>query len=411
MSLANAAAGFCVLATSLQVVGCAIAAMRCRARTRPLPPPHDAPSVTIVRPVCGVDNFARETLGSTFGLDYPNYAVIFCAAREDDPVVALVRELIAAHPQAPARLLIGDDRVGPNPKLNNVVKGFDAARGEWQIMADSNVLMPRDYIQRLLARWRPDSGCVVSVPIASRPANFWAELECAFLNTFQARWEYVSDTLGFGFAQGKNMLFRRDLLAAIGGVRALGAAVAEDAATTKAMRGIGKRVHLMDGPFEQPLARRGAGEVWARQLRWARLRRITFPLLYAPEILTGCAFPLLAGIYGAAANAMSVTLVAALILAIWVAAEAALARCAGWHLSWRLPLAMLIRDVMLPPLFVAAWLGDEVHWRGSTVKTADERSVIRRWVSTASPACGAAVIRYAFARRLTSRRRLRSPGR
>ena len=57
--------------------------------------------------------------------------------------------------------------------------------------------------------------------IASRPANFWAELECAFLNTFEARWEYVSDTFGFGFARDKNMLFRRDLLAAIGGVRAL----------------------------------------------------------------------------------------------------------------------------------------------------------------------------------------------
>ncbi|HVH80201.1 MAG TPA: glycosyltransferase, partial [Stellaceae bacterium] len=202
MTLANWAAGFCILATSLQVIGNAIAAVRCRARTKLMPPPRDAALVTIVRPVCGVDNFARETLGSTFGLDYPNYEIIFCVAREDDPVVGLVRELIAAHPEQRARLLIGDDRVGPNPKLNNVVKGFDAARGQWQIMADSNVLMPRDYIQRLLARWRPASGCVVSVPIASRPANFWAELECAFLNTFQARWEYVSDTLGLGFAQG-----------------------------------------------------------------------------------------------------------------------------------------------------------------------------------------------------------------
>jgi ceramide glucosyltransferase len=47
-----------------------------------------------------------------------------------------------------------------------------------------------------MARWRRDTGVVCSVPIASRPANFWAELECAFLNTFQARWEYAADTLG-----------------------------------------------------------------------------------------------------------------------------------------------------------------------------------------------------------------------
>jgi ceramide glucosyltransferase len=391
------AAGFCILATTLQVLGNAIAAIRCRARTRLLPPSKDAPLVTIVRPVCGIDNFARETLGSTFGLDYPNYEILFCVARDDDPVVGLVRELIAVHPEARARLLVGDDRVGPNPKLNNVVKGFEAARGSWQIMADSNVLMPRDYIQRLLQRWRANSGCVVSVPIASRPANFWAELECAFLNTLQARWEYVADTFSFGFAQGKNMLFRRDLLDEIGGIRALGEELAEDAATTKLMREIGKAIHVMSSPFEQPLAERSARTVWDRQLRWARLRRITFPLLYSPEILTGCFFPLLAGAYAAWALDENVALVCALLLAIWFGAEAALARCAGWHLSWRMPAAMLIRDLMLPPLFVAAWIGDEVKWRGSTVSEAKLRGFRMRELAEL-PA-------YAYARKLTDRYR------
>src|ERR1700685_1041565 len=112
MVLPNAAAGFCIFATGLQVLSTAIAAVRCRARSRPLPPPENAAPVTIVRPVCGVDNYARETLGSTFGLDYPDYEIIFCVARDDDPVVALVRALIAAHPEQRARLLVGDDRVG-----------------------------------------------------------------------------------------------------------------------------------------------------------------------------------------------------------------------------------------------------------------------------------------------------------
>src|SRR5580704_14491256 len=189
MAPADWAAGFCVFATGFQLLSTAIAAVRCRARSGHLPPQTDAPPVTIVRPVCGVDNFERETLGSSFGLDYPDYRVIYCAARADDPATALVRELIAAHPEQAAELLIGDDRFGPNPKLNNTVKGFDAARTDWIIMADSNVLMPRDYIQRLFERWQSNSGAVVSVPIAARPENFWAELECAFLSTLQARWE------------------------------------------------------------------------------------------------------------------------------------------------------------------------------------------------------------------------------
>lgn len=195
------------------------------------------------------------------------------------------------------------------------------------------------------------------------------------------------------------MLFRRDILDAIGGVRALGADVAEDAATTKLVRGLGRAIDVMGSPFEQPLARRGGREVWARQLRWARLRRITFPLLYLPELLTGCFFPLVAGAYAAAVLGENVGLVCLLLLAIWFGAEAALARCAAWHLSWRMPPAMLIRDLMLPPLWVAAWLSDEVKWRGSTVSEAKLRGFRMRELS-ALPA-------YAYARRLTDRYRLR----
>jgi ceramide glucosyltransferase len=397
MTMANWAAGFCILATSIQVVSTAIAAWRCRACTSHLSPPDSAPAVTIVRPVCGIDNFERETLASSFGLDYPDYRVIFCAARADDAAVALVRELIAAHPGDPATLLIGDDRAGPNPKLNNTIKGFDAARTDWIIMADSNVMMPRDYIQRLLARWRPNSGVVVSVPIGARPGNFWAELECAFLSTFQARWEYVADTFGIGFAQGKNMLFRRDILEAGGGIRALGAEVAEDAATTKMMRAQNRKAHVMDSPFEQPLGRRSASQVWGRQVRWARLRRITFPVMFAPEILTGSALPLLAGLYFAASQGLNLALVAGLLLAIWCGAEAMMARCAGWHFSWRMPLAILIRDLLLPVIWVDAWINNEVVWRGSTVSEAKVRGFRMREL-TELPA-------YAYARKLTDRYR------
>ena len=163
-----------------------------------------------MRPVCGVDNFEHETLASSFGLDYPDYRVIYCAARAGDPAVAAVRELIAAHPEQAAELLIGDDRAGPNPKLNNTIKGFDAATTDWIVMADSNVLMPRDYIQRLLARWGDNSGVVVSVP-SGRARKISGPSSNARFSAPSRRWEYVANTFKFGFAQGKNMLFRRDI--------------------------------------------------------------------------------------------------------------------------------------------------------------------------------------------------------
>jgi ceramide glucosyltransferase len=212
------ASGFGALAIGVQLASVSVAAWRCHRKSRK---PMTLPAVSLLRPICGNENFLAETLGSTFRLDVPDYEILFCAARPDDPAVAIVRQLIEANPQVPARLLIGDDGISANPKLGNLVKGWDAARHEWIIIADSNVLMPPDFVQRLLAAWKSDSGVVCSMPIGARPGNFWAELECAFLNTLQARFQYVSEALGWGFAQGKAMLFRRDIVERAGGIRAL----------------------------------------------------------------------------------------------------------------------------------------------------------------------------------------------
>jgi ceramide glucosyltransferase len=226
-----------------------------------------------VRPLCGIDNYAADTLRSTFDLDYPRCEILFCVASAKDPAVPLVEALMAEHPEAGAKLLVGDERVSSNPKLNNVLKGWRAARHDWIVIADSNALMPRDYIDRLFASWRADTGLVASPPIGCRPQGLWAEIECAFLNTYQARWQYLADALGFGFAQGKTMLWRRADLERAGGIAALAREVAEDAASTKVVRGAGLKVRLVDRPFPQPLGYRSAADVWSRQLRWARLRR------------------------------------------------------------------------------------------------------------------------------------------
>ena len=230
---------FCLIATGLHVISAGLAMWRCRAPRDTLPPPGGAPAVTILRPVCGIDNFDEATLRSGFELDYPDYDLVFCCEDAGDPAAALVRDLMTRHPGVRARLLTGRDAISANPKLNNLVKGWPHVRGDWLIFADSNVLMPPDYIQRLLSGWRPDTGVLCAPPIGSLPAGFWSELECAFLNTYQARWQYAADTAGFGFAQGKTMLWRREDLAAAGGIGALACEIAEDAAATKVVRGLG----------------------------------------------------------------------------------------------------------------------------------------------------------------------------
>lgn len=378
MTTINGAALVCLALTALNFMSIGIAMARTRPRRHPLPPPNYAPGVSLVRPVCGLENYCEETLGSSFALDYPNYEVIFCVAGAHDPIAPVLRRLIAGHPEAKAQLIVGDEKVSHNPKLNNCVRGWEAARHDWIILADSNVLMPRDYIQRLLASWRPRTGLVCSMPVGSRPQNLWAELECACLNTFEARWQYCSEAMGSGFAQGKSMLWRRDVMDQGGGIRALGAEIAEDAASTKLVRRQGRSVNLVDNPFEQPLGLRTAREVWMRQARWARMRRKTFPIFYAPEIFAGAALPCIAAAYAASAMDWSVGTVVLGVALAWYVPEALLAWTNGWHLSWRMPFLFAFRDLMLPVVYIDAWLTDDFVWRGNEMSMREEEPSVER---------------------------------
>jgi ceramide glucosyltransferase len=372
--LAHLAGAFAVAVLLVHVGTSLSAAWRCRRRIGPRPVPAERPAVTIIRPVCGLDAYEEATLRSTFELDYPQLEILLCCASPNDPVVPLAQRLIAEHPGVEARLLIGDDRICENPKLNNVVKGWRVASHPWIVITDSNVLLPRDYIDRLFEAWEPGTGLVSAPPIGARPANAWAELECAFLNGYQARWQFAADSLGFGFAQGKTLFWRRIDLERAGGIHALGAELAEDAASTKVVREQGLRVRLVDGAFPQPLGFRKLPSVWSRQLRWARLRRATFPLVYSLEIFAGLAVPLAAGVLAASILDLPELPTALLYIAIWLGSEYGLAATAGWPLSWRSPLLWLLRDLLLPVLWAQSWLGNELSWRGNDMSVAGHGS-------------------------------------
>src|SRR5215472_9286455 len=99
----TAAILFCIT-VGCHLITIAVAINRCRARTKVEPAPEDAPAVSLVRPVCGLDNFAERTLRSGFELDYPNYELLFCVAHARDPIVPTVQRLIDEHPHVQARL-------------------------------------------------------------------------------------------------------------------------------------------------------------------------------------------------------------------------------------------------------------------------------------------------------------------
>jgi ceramide glucosyltransferase len=357
-----------VVTIGLHVVTIAIMIIRWKFRPRSNSIAFSPPPISIIRPVSGLENFIEITLASSFNLNYPSYEIIFCIASDSDPAMPIVQRLIKEHPHVNAQLLIGNDRFSANPKLNNSFKGWTVAANDWIVLADSNVLMPRDYLLRLLGSWKSDTGLVCSPPAGSHPKGFWANVECSFLNEYQARWQYTADTIGIGFAQGKNMLWRREVLLGAGGFHVLGREPGEDAAFTKVMRAAALRIRLVDPPFAQPLGYRSAAQVWQRQVRWARIRRASFPFVFTLEIWTGVLLPLISGLWTAAWYELPLLPSAVAIATIWYGLEMLLARAAGWPVLFGYPFYAATRDLMLPVLWIQGWRERGFVWQGNTIR-------------------------------------------
>ena len=133
----------------------------------------------------------------------------------------------------------------------------------------------------------------------------------------------------------------------------------------------GLDVHLVHLPFPQPIGRRTLKAVWSRQLRWARLRRVTFPVFFCAELVVGGVFPIIVAAALAAAEVIPFWLVAAYAVA-WYGAEVLMAIGLGWRAGIRPTLALIVRDLSLPVLWVAAVSGSGFEWRGNQMNVKED---------------------------------------
>jgi ceramide glucosyltransferase len=89
-----------------------------------------------------------------------------------------------------------------------------------------------------------------------------------------------------------------------------------------------------------------------------------------PEIVGGAVFPLIAAGYAACAADVAVFAAVAPLALVWYGAEIALAKAAQWPLPPIYALAALLRDLLLPILWLDAWLGTDFVWRGHQMSIA-----------------------------------------
>lgn len=345
----------------IHIVSLALAWRKCRARNKDSPL---KPMVSLVRPVCGLEPHIEDNLRSSFTQDYPKYEVIFCAACPNDAAVVLVQDMMNAYPHIPARLLVGEQRLSQNPKLNNMAKAWLDSKGQLVVFSESNLLLTKHYCPSVAAAFAANETMVVSSPpIGDFAENFFGEVECAMLNTHAARWQFAASQLEINFAQGKTLAFRRSAFDG-GLMERLAAEPAEDAAATKLVRSMGGALNVLAPPFTHPVGARSLRSFWSRHVRWARLRRVTFPTVFSLEIGCGMFPAILAFAMSSTLSSIPLPLTIIVASVLWYGAEYAFARSLGWRCNRWFVLACLVRDAFLPAFYVAAWVSARFEWRG-----------------------------------------------
>jgi uncharacterized protein len=331
--------------------------------------PAPLPPISILKPLKGLDEGLEENLESFFLLDYPRFELIFCVADPEDPAAEIVKNLLVRYPAISARLFVGAENIRPNPKINNIARGYDSALHELILISDSNIRAHRRYLRELVHGFKSDTAIETSIITANPSTGLGGALEASYLNTLFARGMIVADVIGHPCVVGKSMLFKKETLEKIGGLQMLSAYIAEDYIAGERCRRAGLRITICPHPLEQFLGKYTFRHFWSRHLRWGRMRKNLAPLAFALEpISTNVG----AAAIGATAYAMrfgtSPVRFLACHFAVWLLCDLGMMRRLGVKAGTSTIPAWLLAQLLHLPLWVHIACGNTVLWRGQRLR-------------------------------------------
>lgn len=331
-----------------------------------------APEVTVLKPLCGLEPRLYESLRSFCDQTYSRFQIVFGVRDPDDPALAVVRRLQREFPQRDLDIAIDATQHGSSLKVSNLLNMMRFARYEYLVVADSDVRVPRDYLERVVAPLADPRVGIVTCPYHGRArSSAWSLLLAAFINDWFMPSVFVAAALGSrAFAFGVTIAIRRATLKAVGGFKAIADQLADDYRLGELTRKEGLRTVLSEVVVETCVDEASARDLVRHELRWLRTIRAVRPAGYACSFVT---FGLpVAGLGCLIAAGSDATLA---MLAVTGAARLLLhfsARKPGSALSqlWVLPL----NDLLAFTLWCWGFVSRRVHWRQARYRVARDGS-------------------------------------
>lgn len=328
-----------------------------------------APPISILKPLKGVDDRLLDNLASFCRQDYPKYEILFCLQSPSDPALRVVNKIRELFPAREISVVIGDFRAGLNPKVNNMIPGYQRARYPFVLVSDSNVSVGSEYLREAIAHFRdPAVGLVNHLVRGVGGRSSGAKLDNGHLNTFILGSICLLDRLfGLPCVVGKSMLMRKRDLDALGGLHAAKDFLAEDYTLGKLFRKAGLRVVISGNSVDAVNVYRGVGQFLSRHARWNRMRLSIAGPAYLLELLTNPVFLLLPLLAWSGGDGGS----------LYVAGFVAIGKAgldAAMHAIVRAPVRLReitlgpIRDLLAAGIWFSAFFSRNVEWRGRTFR-------------------------------------------
>ncbi len=336
---------------------------RSRRRTAAPAAPRRRPSVTILKPLHGQESELYANLESFCLQDYAGpVQIVFGVHDIGDAAVRTVRQLQRAYPARDISMVVDARLHGENRKVCNLMNMERAIRGELVVLSDSDIAVGPGYLEEVAAPLAdPAAGFVTCLYSGRGVGTLWSSLSAAGIN-----YGFLPNVLAgvsLGMAEpcfGATVALRRQVLAEVGGFSVLADQLADDYDLGRVVRAAGYRGEIAPTPVSHLCDERSWRELWRHEARWARTIRaidpwgflgsaITYPLAWASLGLVLAPSPAALAVLGASA-------LSRLHLASRVNRATGVPP-AGVHL-------LLVRDILSFAVFLSAFCGRSVSWRG-----------------------------------------------
>ena len=359
--------------TSTVFAGMVLAGARHHLRSRDAGPPPEGftPPLSLLKPVHGMEPDLDANLATFFEQDYPEFEILFCARDEDDPGLQTARRVALRYPQVSARFFSTD---GKPPYINAKVASLEKLTAqtahEILVISDSDVRVTPEYLRAVSAPFADAKVGAMTCLYRGVAAQggLWARLEAVGMSVEMTAGVLVANMLeGMQFVLGPTMAVRRECVAAMGGMGAMGDFCSDDYILGNEVHRQGRRVVLSGHVIDHIVLNASLIDSLKHQARWMKSTRFSRPKGHFGTALT---FSIPFGLMAlAAAWAMGRPWLGLGLLAWSVMTRWAIAWAAGRRVvedpSWfGLYVLYPIRDLMGLGFWAASYLSSEIVWRG-----------------------------------------------